>query len=584
MIRWSYVMPRLVLLAAIVLALWVGLNPLVHWAIVSAGQSAALAKVEIGKVETSLWRTELRLTDVCVANPQSPMHNLVEADQITLALDRDALLRKKYVVREGRVRGLRLGTDRDASGALDVEWNVELPQLPLAGSGQEWLDQLAEILEQELLDQAEKLESVQLVKELIERWPREYEQMGARADSLKGRIDHLRRLSESREGNPLRVVETCQQAAAEIETIQSEMAELRGEIDRLARQVLLDRNAVVRAKNRDVETIRNTLRVENLNGEAFSEYLLGPELSETVLTVAKWADWGRKYLPGKTDAPEPVRSRGVDVLLPGVRQYPGFLIESLALDGEGELGGRRFRFAGTATGITTQPEIHGQPLVFRAQVDAGTAVAVEAVIDRTGEAPHDRITISCPRIEQPERVLGTPGRLALVVSPSQMHLWASFDLKGESLSGQVLVRQTPVELVPDLSPAYGGPRLAESLEVAMREIRELRVAVDLSGTLKKPGWQLRSNLGPQLASALDGLLRRELEARREQLAAYVEAQVEGQLAQLERAIASQQQALLAKLDLDNSQIERLHQAIARRLQLPDALIDQGLPEGLPFRF
>jgi hypothetical protein len=206
------------------------------------------------------------------------------------------------------------------------------------------------------------------------------------------------------------------------------------------------------------------------------------------------------------------------------------------------------------------------------------------VIDRTGETPHDRITINCPGLEQPERVLGRPGRFALVVSPSKVHLWASFDLEGKALSGQVLLRQTPVELVPDLAPAYGGPRLAESLEAAMSEVRELRVVVDVSGSLQKPDWKLRSNLGPQLASALEGMLRRELGARREQLAEYVQAQVEGQLARLERSIASQQKDLFAKLDLDGVQIRRLHQAIARRLPLPDGLIGQGLPEGIPLRF
>ncbi len=584
MIRWSYVMPRLLLLAAIVVLLWVGLNPLVRWAIISAGQSAVLAKVEIGRVETSLLRTELQLTDVRVANPRKPMQNLVEAGEITLALDADALLRRKYVVREGRVRGLRLGIDRETSGALDTDWNVKFPHFSLAKRSEQWLDQLAEILEQELLEQAEQLESVQLVKELIERWPQEYEQLGAQADSLKKRIDHLRRLSETGGGNPLRVLETCQQAAAEIEKIQAEMAELRGEIDRLGRQVLVDRDAVVQAKQHDVEKIRETLRTENLNGEAFSEYLLGPELSETVLTLAEWADWGRQYLPGKADSPEPVRSRGVDVLLPGVRQYPDFLIQSLALDGEGQLGGRRFQFVGTATGITSQPELYGRPLVVRARVHADTALAVEAVIDRTGQTPHDRITINCPRLEQPERVLGRPGRLAVVVSPGSMHLWASLDRKGEALSGQVLLKQTAVKLTPDLAPVYGGPRLAESLQAAMSEVREIRVVVDISGTLEKPDWKLRSNLGPQLASVLDGMLRRELEARREQLAVYVEAQVEGQLAQLKRCITSQQEDLLVKLDLDGTQIRQLHQTIARRLQLPNGVINGGLPEGVPFRF
>jgi len=586
MIRWSYVIPRLVLLGTLAVLLWVGLNPLVRWAIISTGQSATSAKVEIGRVQTSLLRTELRLTDVRVANPNAPMENLLQADQVTLALDADSLLRRKLVVREGRVSGLRFATDRETSGELDpaAAWHLKLPRAELAELGEKWLDQTAEILKRELRQQAEQLHSVRLARELVERWPAEYDRLTARADSLKWRIDNLRALAEVGGNGPLAALDVYQRAASELQEIQREVAELRSEIDRLRRQVLLDKDAIVLAKEQDLRQIRETFRIENLNAESLSEYLLGPELSETVQTLAEWVDWGRQYLPTKVDRLGPVRGRGVDVLFPGVRQRPDFVIQSLVLDGEGRLGRRRFQFLGTAADVASQPGLYGRPVVLKAQINAETTLAVEAVLDHTGETPHERITINCPGLKQPERVLGRPGQLAVSVSPGSTHLWVSLDLEGEALSGQILLKQEPVELVPDLAAAYGGQRLAGSLQAAMSELREIRAVVDLSGTLKKPEWEFRSNLGPQLAAALNGLLQRELEARREELLAHVRGQVEGELARFDQKVLAKQEALFGKLDLGGMQIQELNQVIAQRIRLPDSVRGAGLPEGLPFRF
>ena len=43
MIRWSYLLPRLAVVAALVLAYSFGLNPLVRWALIRAGQSITAA-------------------------------------------------------------------------------------------------------------------------------------------------------------------------------------------------------------------------------------------------------------------------------------------------------------------------------------------------------------------------------------------------------------------------------------------------------------------------------------------------------------------------------------------------------------
>jgi uncharacterized protein (TIGR03545 family) len=586
------VLPRVAILAVVVLAVRFGMDPLVRWSLVSLGQRITSAKVEIGSLETSLARTEICLRDVQVADPERPMENLVEARQIKLGLETGPLLRKKFIVREGTVSGLRLGTERTTSGALEKAPRHRKPAKDKGDGGRDsrlaqlaetWLETLAAFLQDEIAEQVEQLESVRLARELARRWPREYQQMEDRADELKGRAEQLQKLVRGGARDLLRDVDSVRKALGELESIQREIAEFRGELDRLRQQALRDKDAIAQAREHDHQRIREQLRLDELRGEHLSDYLLGPELAEKVRTVAQWVRWARRYWPERAEPPEPVRARGLDVLFAGLQPGPDFLIRKLALDGQGQLDHQPFQFSGTAEGLTSQPALYGQPAVLKLEVQGAAAMLIEAVLDRTQEVGHDRITVECPELAEPRRVLGRPDRLALAISPGSTRLSLVLHLRGEELWGQVRLRQEPVELTPTVAPRYGGPRLAADLRDALARIRAVEVVADVSGTLDEPEWRLRSELGPQLAEAMNWLLGRELVARREELAALVQRRVDDELGRFEQFVDARQQALLAKLNLSSEELRQLGELAGDRLPV-DKLLGKRPRIELPLRF
>src|SRR5690606_23951614 len=105
-LRWKYVLPRLALLIVVAAGVRFGLDPLLHMMIVSAGQSATGARVDLAAVETSLWDGRVELRGLQVANPQSPLRNLFEAERTELSLDIKGLLQKRVIVRNGEISGL----------------------------------------------------------------------------------------------------------------------------------------------------------------------------------------------------------------------------------------------------------------------------------------------------------------------------------------------------------------------------------------------------------------------------------------------------------------------------------------------
>ena len=62
-IRWTYALPRLALVIVVILALRLGLDPLLRWTIVTSGEAAVGAKVEIGEVASSLLEGEVVLRE-----------------------------------------------------------------------------------------------------------------------------------------------------------------------------------------------------------------------------------------------------------------------------------------------------------------------------------------------------------------------------------------------------------------------------------------------------------------------------------------------------------------------------------------
>src|SRR5690606_8462332 len=118
--RWQYIAPRLAIVIAVILAVRYGLDPALRWTIVTTGEASLGAKVDVADLQTSLRGGELTISGVAAANPGNPMRNLVESSSIRLQIDGAQLLRKRVVVHDGRIEGLKFDSERTTSGALEI--------------------------------------------------------------------------------------------------------------------------------------------------------------------------------------------------------------------------------------------------------------------------------------------------------------------------------------------------------------------------------------------------------------------------------------------------------------------------------
>ena len=583
MIRWKYAVPRLLLALALLLLIFLGTDPLLRWGIETFGEQALSMRVNVGHLDSSFTHAEIQIRDFAVANPKIPNTNLFDADKITLSLDRQALLRRKIVVKEGHVQGLRLNGNRDdiASPVDHWQWNADGDRLK--HEADRWLETLSTTLGDQLEAEIAELQSVQLAKVLLESWPEEYDQLEERVRAVKARIENLRTLFHTRPENLANGLKQYQETLAELQQLEQEMGVLAEQIDALPNRVDSEREALLAATQNDVRTIEERFESIRLDKETITAYFLGPEMGRRVVAITEWVQWVRSHLPDEELNSAGQRLQGITVLFDNQQRRPDFLIESLRLDGETNIGGKTYSFAAAASGLTTQPQLYGLPAEFRAQLVGDATFEVHALLDRTGQKPLDQIVINCPDLALPEVSLGREEALALTVRPGNTHLWIGINLSGDQIAGTMLLKQSDIEMTPIVAEALGGPQLADTLALATEPLKQIEVQIDLAGPLDHPQWVLRSKLGENLAECLNQAAIAVIEDRRNQAAQLVQDRVDKEFNKFRNRLTADEGVLMARLKLSESEIQQLGKLVAQRIPAADKILTKALGD-LPLRF
>ena len=117
-IRWSFLLTTIIIIALIAIFNILFFDKILKKIIISTGQVAVGAKVEIDYLKTSFKNCSITINGFRAADKNNYFKNLVDIEKARFDVRFAPLLRKKVVIDEMSIDGLRWQTDRKTSGEL----------------------------------------------------------------------------------------------------------------------------------------------------------------------------------------------------------------------------------------------------------------------------------------------------------------------------------------------------------------------------------------------------------------------------------------------------------------------------------
>lgn len=580
-IRW----PGLIAFVAAVgigLAIWfLVVDRLVERAIEAAGTKVIGAKVELDKADVSLIPLAVELRRLQVTNPEEPMRNAVEITRMAFGMEALQLLRRKVIIDEMAVDGMRFNTERQTSGAIvrregrleeppqDTGAFFDMPSLDLPSA--------KDILAQEDLESLELVEDVRAeIQAGRERWKQRVAEVSdqAKLDEYRRRAEEIRKSAkggaEALLGNVGEAVQLRKDVMAELDQVKGARQELTNDIDALKRRV----DEVAAAQQADLQRLKEKYSLSAGGMANVAAALFGGHIGSWAKTGASWYERLRPMFAsaGKRGGPEqvkPLRGKGVDVKFRERQPLPDFLIRAARVTAEIPAG----TLKGEVLRITPDQDILGSPTTFEFagdQLRQLRSVALRGEINRVQpDRPRDTVTLDAKGYAIQRAVLSVNPKWPVVLDGANADVDVKAVVAGGALDATIESALAGVKFSSGDHKPEG--RVAEAIASALADVRAFHLAATVTGTTQHPEVKMTSDLDTVLNNAVGKMVSEQTARLESDLKAAIAERVNGPLEDLKKQLAGYGelgQALASRSGALNSLLSEKLLPKVRGLKLP----------------
>ena len=565
-IRWNYVLPRLIGLILVICLLHFGAAPAVRYCAQHAAESATGRKLSIGNVSASIWSGRATLRDVALANVEGEDQSPLSAKEITFDLSMNAALKRRLNVDEASIQGLKLRLDR-LDDLCVGQARATLPAYdfsPYFDAAGDWLEGSGASFVKDL---ESELKSPALVKELSERWPAEWQSLRQEAESIANEAKILKTRAEQLKQNPVRGLAELEDSLNRAFALRDRGAALRARAEKWVANAREDKNLVEAARQHDLLYLKENFGSwQAVDKEKMAGYLVGDSLSGYAAQGLRYVAMVRTLLPYLENTAKPQRVADRCVHFPLYPPLPSLLLSKLIVEGEVYQKERGYPISATLERLTNQPKVLGAATQFRlVSNDHQFPGEIHCEIDHSTNQPRESFTLSLPFLATPAMILGKPEHFAVAVGSGVSQIHGRFLFLDDQVRGEIRLDQQQAQLNPIVSARLGGERLAEPLRTVLGGLGGLTMATELRGPVNKPGIRVATNLDEALSSGLETAVAAELEKGRVLAARKVQQELDAGVAKLEALVFEQQQKLQASLGLSDSELSALAQMVQGRV-------------------
>lgn len=248
---------------------------------------------------------------------------------------------------------------------------------------------------------------------------------------------------------------------------------------------------------------------EAFTADDVSAMIFGETLASHFLDILRYVEIAREYMPTPVDRlaqMEPGFALGClggqDISFPMTYEVPEFLMEYMELVPESDTTGSAFRLSGTLGGVTSHPQVYGEPAVVELEINrpGQKTFKLSGLIDHRTPVPSEQVQLlsvgqNLANFKLPDRPY-LPIRLSAV----QGRLGLGLRMDGDELEFRVYFSsKRPVFEFSEDTP---DPRLAEAIEESLTSLELLSIIAAVYGPADDLGVIVESGAGTALLKAV----------------------------------------------------------------------------------
>ena len=508
-IRWSG-LAGFIAVVGIIAALFIFLLPfLIKSGIEFAGTKLAGAKVTLDDADVTLSPLGVRLQGLQVADARAPMMNLLEFDEAVADLELAPLMIGKAISNELSVSNLRFHTERETSGALEVDIEETEEDSPsLKEKASEALPSVDEILARETLTTPQAGEA------LKSSWSENSQRIDQAFDkvpddnSIASYEEQIQDITSGR----LESLEDFRQRKEKLDRLKKQLKEDRDAV-RDARDAVRSAKSEVSARltelrqapSEDLAYLKDKYQLSGSGVSNITGLLFGDDAANWAREALYWYEKVKPYLESdesaESDSEEDEKAprlAGRFVHFPSDDPWPDFMIRTARLTGPFDGG----QLVISGKDITHQQTVTGRPTVFTATGEGLQKIGDldgRLVLNHTVGNATDTLTLAISDWKMAPLNLGVAGAR---LDSSRVQLDATAEVVRGELDADLDANVTQANFTGE-----GQTLFARELNAALQRINNFTVDAGVTGTLKNPDVAFGSDLDRQINSAISKRIR-----------------------------------------------------------------------------
>lgn len=559
------------------------------------------AKADIEGFRLNPFNLAVKIDAIQITNPADTWKNIIDTKKISFKLASEPLFEGKTVIDEIIVEDLTFNTPRQTDGKIVKKKKPSSPG-PLEKAQAKLMQNIAQMpilnpatitknLDVDKITASYEFKtdlSAGRIKGELSAYQNKWDANLNDLQNLKGEfksIDH--KITQIKNMDSQNLLELKRQLDL-IKEVQNSAKQIRAKIkttdDQFKKDNQMFEDAIKGLRQEaeaDYQELLALAKVPDLGSINFSEALLGKTMANASTTFLKLAAELVKSLPVKMENPPKAKhSRGgQDIIFPGRKTYPRFLIKKIAISGKGTpdsfMDG--FYAKGALTGITSEPPIYGLPMTASVLATAPNQAFFEldGQINHISPAFNDQIKVKLKNLPLPQIDLANGDYLPSRIIAGRAEIEATMQITPGSMKLKALLTGAGIK-----SDYSGKPKtddlISEIVHKTFANLDQIKVDYQMELIADHLDMKIASNLDRLITDGIKEAVGERLTGFTRELRAKVDAKLLKEEQALKQAKQRYQNEIAARLNEVQMELERKEQELEAKKKELEAKLKQKL--------